>query len=197
MNKQRVNSMVLAYQNGDETAFREIFDAINPMIERASREVEPFIEDFTKFDCRVVREIERLIKSFQYGSHDFMSSVKAVIERNKAQYIRRDSRKSSARVSMSKLEDGNKESESDDNLGYQFKSTANTEDDVLFKERVTLLAQGDPRRKVILEQWSRGAEDLAISELLAQLFGGKSTGHRSFIKRFKTECRDRLASEMA
>jgi hypothetical protein len=197
MNKQRINGLVLAYQNGDNAAMYDLFNAINPMIEKASREIEPFVEDFTKFDCRMVKKIQRLIENFEYGRHDFLAAVKAIISKDKAQYIKRNSRRNDGYVSMTVLEGGGKSDDGDESLGYQFKSNDNTEYDVEFKERVTLLAQGNPKKETILLQWSRGAEDKAISELLAQLFGGKATGHRSFIKRFKTECRDRLASETA
>jgi hypothetical protein len=197
MNKQHINQMVLAYQNGDDTAMSDIFNAINPMIEKASREIEPFVEDFTKFDCRMVKKVQRLIQNFEYGKHDFLAAVKAIISKDKAQYIRRNTRKSEGYVSMTVLEGGNKSEEGEESLGYQFKSKDNTEHDVEFKERVTLLAQGNPKKETILLQWSRGAEDKAISELLAQLYGGKAESHRKFIQRFKTECRDRLASEMA
>ncbi len=191
MNKAQINSLVLAYQNGDETAMANLFDFINPMIEQASREVEPYLDDFTKFDCRVVREIKRLMDNFEYGKHDFISGVKTQISLSKARFIRRDSRKNGNYVSMTTLEgDGG-----DDNLGFQFKSNSDVESEVAFTERVTELAQGDPRRETILLQWSKGSEDLAISELLAQLYGGKATGHRSFIKRFKTECRNILSYE--
>lgn len=192
MNKQKLNGLVLAYQNGDDTALAELFTTVNPMIERASLEVEPFLEDFTKFDCRVVREIKRQIDSFEYGRHDFLAAVKTIISQSKARFIRRNSRKSEGYVSMTALE-----GDGDENLGYQFESIESTEHDVFFKERVTLLAQGNPKKQTVLLQWSKGAEDKAISELLAQLHGGKAESHRKFIQRFKTECRNQLEVEFA
>ena len=192
MNKQRLNGLVLAYQNGDNMALTELFTAVNPLIERASLEVEPFIEDFTKFDCRVVREVKRQIDSFEYGKHDFVATVKTIISQSKSRFIRRNSRKSEGYVSMTALE-----GTGDEDLGYQFRSNESTEHDVLFKERVTLLAQGNPKKQTILLQWSKGTEDKAISELLAQLYGGKAESHRKFIQRFKTECRNQLEVEFA
>jgi len=192
MNKQHLNGLVLAYQNGNDAALNDLFAAVNPMIERASAEVEPFLDDFTKFDCRVIREISRQLKTFDYGRHDFLAMVKVIIQQSKSRFIKRNSRKSEGYVSMTSLE-----GDGEEDLGYQFESNANTEYDVEFNERVTLLAQGNPKKKCVLLQWSRGAEDKAISELLAQLYGGKAESHRKFIQRFKTECRNRLASETA
>ncbi|PAE24022.1 hypothetical protein [Bacillus sp. 7894-2] len=188
MNKTKLNELVLAYQNGSELALADLFNAVNPLIERASKEVEPFVDDFTKFDCRVVREIQRQIDSFEYGKHDFLAAVKTIISQSKARFIRRNSRKKDNYVSMVALE-GN----GDEDLGYQFEADGRTEDYVMFKERVTLLAQGNPKKETILLQWSRGAEDKSISELLAQLYGGKAESHRKFIQRFKTDCKELLS----
>lgn len=191
--KQQLNSLATAYQHGDELALKGLFETLNPMIERASREVENYIDDFTKFDCRVVTEIKRLLETFDEDKHDFLSAAKAVITKSKARYIKRNSRKVERYVSMNTMESPD---DGGDELGYQFEGRSpDVEEATLFKETVTLLAQGNEKKLVILSQWSKGAEDKAISELLAKQFGGKATGHRSFIKRFKTECRNRLASE--
>lgn len=192
MNKKQLNQMVMQYQNGDEYAMEAIFNAVNPLIEKASAEIERFVDEFTKFDCRTVVELKRLIKTFDGEKHDFLSSAKAVIDRTKSQYIRRDSRKSELHTSMEFLAEPQ-----GDALGYQFEDTlASVEDEVMFNEKIALLAEGDSRKTTILIEWARGAEDKSISELLAQLFGGNPTGHRSFIKRFKSKCQDRLAAEM-
>lgn len=189
MNKTLVNALVADYRSGNELALDEIFRMVNPLIESASRIIEKVSDDPTKFDCRVLLKINKALQD--PNVKDFAGYVKTIIGNERSDFLTRRKRKRED-ISMTALE-----GDSDEDLGYQFKSTADVEADVEFKERVTLLAQGDPRKKVILEQWSTGAEDKAISELLAQLFGGKSTGHRSFIKRFKTECRDRLATEQA
>lgn len=192
MKKHELNSLVLAHQNGDATAINDLFSAVHPLIERASVEVEPFLDDFTKFDCRVLREINRQLSTFEHGKHDFLAMAKTIISQSKARFIRRDSRKRESLVSMNALEGTGEE-----DLGFQFQSSSNVEDDISFKERVTLLAQGNPKKQTVLLQWSKGAEDKAISELLAQLYGGKAESHRKFVQRFKTECRARLEAELA
>lgn len=186
MDKVHLNNLVISYREGDETALEEIFSTVNPLIEKASYEMEKFIDDFTKFDCRVIREIGRLVKTFDELEHDFLSSVKAIISRTKSQYYRRDSRKHSKLVSINALASV----EDDDTLGYQFVAPDNVEEDVILNEKIALLAQGDFRKTVVLTEWIKGADDKSISLLLAQQIGGKAESHRKFITRFKTQvCR--------
>jgi DNA-directed RNA polymerase specialized sigma subunit len=190
MNKQRLNELVLAYQDGNESAVNDLFQAINPLIERTSLEIERLTDDATKFDCRMIYKLKKLIEKFDATKgHDFLSSAKALITQEKSDFMKRRKRKRED-VSMSALE-----GESEEDLGYQFESKENTEHDVLFKERVTLLAQGNPKRQMVLIQWSKGADDKSISVMLAHHFGGKAESHRKFVTRFKTECRDRLTAE--
>ncbi len=187
MNKSQVNALVQDYRNGNELALDDIFRKVNPLIENASRIVEKVSDDPTKFDCRVLLRIKRALTDPDVK--DFAGYVKTIIGNEKSDFLTRRKRKRED-ISMTALE-----GDGDEDLGYQFQSKDDTENYVEFKERVTLLAQGNPKKETILKQWSRGAEDKAISELLAQLYGGKASGHRSFIKRFKTECRNKLASE--
>ncbi|WP_079516570.1 hypothetical protein [Rossellomorea marisflavi] len=186
MNKQHLNTLVAEYRGGNELAFGEIFRMVNPLIENASRLIEKVSDDPTKFDCRVLLKIKKAIEDPTIK--DFGGYVKTIIGNERSDFLTRRKRKRED-ISMTAME-----GDGDEDLGYQFKSTEDTEAEVVFKERVTLLAQGDPRKTLVLEQWSKGVSDnKAISELLAQLFGGKATGHRSFIKRFRTECREMLS----
>jgi hypothetical protein len=54
------------------------------------------------------------------------------------------------------------------------------------RERVALLAEGDPKRRMILKAWYNGYNDSETGEMLAHLFGGKSESHRMFARRFRT-----------
>lgn len=68
------------------------------------------------------------------------------------------------------------------------------DDALLVKEKIALLAKGDLKKRAILIAWSDGFyNDSALSELLAQLFGGKPESHRQAIKRFRSFCQESLA----
>ena len=190
MEKRKLNQLVVEYQNGNSEVVDDIFKAINPMIEKASRDIEKFVDDFTKFDCRMVTKAKQLIETFDDSRDDFLAIFKTRLTREKAQFIKRNSRKHERQTSMATLE-----GDGEEDLGYQFKSSADVEAEIEFKERVTLLAQGNPKKETILSQWSKGATDTSISELLAQLYGGNAKSHRVFVARFKTECRTRLATD--
>ena len=61
------------------------------------------------------------------------------------------------------------------------------------KEKVALLAQGDYRKGTVLNAWINGnTNDSEISRALACAIGGNESGHRSFVKRFRTHCRQQL-----
>lgn len=65
-----------------------------------------------------------------------------------------------------------------------------------FEETITLLAKDDRRREIILNAWADGyTDDTEISHILADVLTGKSTGHLSFIKRFRKECRAGLTAQ--
>lgn len=88
--------------------------------------------------------------------------------------------------------DGNEET------SYEIKDVlANVENIVIgnhaVKEKVALLAQGDYRKETVLNAWINGnTNDSEISRALACAIGGNESGHRSFVKRFRTHCRQQL-----
>lgn len=189
MNKQ-LNNLVVTYQTTqDDFLIDEIFKSINPFIEKTSREIEHLIEDVTKFDCRMILKVKKLLETFDEEKDDFLSIVKTLISREKSDFIKRRSRKLEE-TSMNALTSG----DSDEELGFQFEDPlARVEDEVVLNEKIALLAQDDLRRKIILTQWSKGADNKSISVMLAHQLGGNSESHRRFITRFRNdECRPLL-----
>lgn len=189
----QLNSLVESYREGNKLALVEIFEHINPLIEKASKEIEMIVEDVTKFDCRMILKAKKLIEeTFNDSKGDFISVFKTTISLEKADFIKRRSRKLKE-TSLDALASGSE----DGMAGYQFEASDDVESEVLLKEKVALLAQGDSRKKVILTEWSKGANDKAISELLAQLYGGTAESNRVYISRFKTrECRPFFEKEL-
>lgn len=191
MDKAQVNSLVVEYQGGNEDRLDDIFAIVNPLIERASDEIAHLVTDVTKFDCRIVMKVRRLMKTFREDKDDFIAIVKTLISREKADFRTRRSRTQyGEEMSMEFLAEPQS-----DSPGYQFTDEqANIEDEILFNEKITLLAQGDKRRKTVLLEWSKGANDKSISEALARQYGGTAESNRVFISRFKKSCCDRLTA---
>jgi hypothetical protein len=189
LNKTQVNTLVAEYRDGNELALDEIFRKVNPFIENASMIIEKASDDVTKFDCRVLLKIKKAMDD--PSVRDFAGYVKTIIGNEKSDFLTRRKRKRKD-LSMTSLE-----GDGDEELGYQFESTSNTVDDVLFKEQVTLLAQGNRIKELILDQWSKGARDSSISVMLAHQFGGNSESHRKTIQRFRNDCKIRLDPELS
>lgn len=62
-------------------------------------------------------------------------------------------------------------------------------------EKIAFLAEGDSRKEFVLRHWTNGGyNDKELSNVLANVFGGKSSSHRRFIQRFRIECQKRLAN---
>ena len=62
-------------------------------------------------------------------------------------------------------------------------------------ETITLLAQSDRRKELILNAWANGFTDnKEISSILADTLGGKSESHRKYIQRFRNDCRTELSA---
>ncbi|HEX3072387.1 MAG TPA: hypothetical protein VHP30_02125, partial [Ignavibacteriales bacterium] len=68
--------------------------------------------------------------------------------------------------------------------------------DVITKETTTLLAKDDRRKEFVLNAWLAGfSNDSELSFVLADEFKDtQPSGHRSFIKRFRNDCRTSLSS---
>ena len=70
---------------------------------------------------------------------------------------------------------------------------ADVESEVIKKETATMLAQGDCRKKKIVELWIIGNTNNAyISRTLARSFGGNEESHRKYIQRFQQSGREFL-----
>lgn len=72
---------------------------------------------------------------------------------------------------------------------------ANVESEVITKETIDLLAQGDRRKTKILEGWAIGnTNDKQVSRMLAHTLGGTIESHRKYIQRFRNKCGEQLSA---
>lgn len=187
--KRHLNSLAVSYRDGNEDAVDELFMAVAPYIERESNLISYYVDNFVKLDCRVTVKIKNFLEKFDEEKDDYLAVAKTIITRERFDFMNRRKRDAQM-VSKDRAPEGT------DLNGWDIEDPlARAEDTVLFKEKITLLAEGDHRKELILLKWSEGEHDKNISELLAQRLGGKSESHRKFIGRFKTECKNRLATE--
>lgn len=63
------------------------------------------------------------------------------------------------------------------------------EENIELKQKISVLANGDRKKELILTAWANGlTNDLELSRLLAQSLGGKAEAHRKYIARFRAKC---------
>lgn len=71
---------------------------------------------------------------------------------------------------------------------------ANVESEIIAKETVALLAEGDLKKEFVLQSWADGVSSvLEISRSLARSYGGNVETHRKSVNRFRTFCRTELS----
>lgn len=121
------------------------------------------------------------IKNRQYIEKMINEVASSVIKRNKNEHY-------SCFNELSYQDEDNSEIEFDPE-----DVLADVEAELINKETINLLAEGDRQKKVILEAWSLGnTNNSLISRTLADVLGGKPESYRKSINRFKKSCADRI-----
>ncbi|EME76183.1 hypothetical protein OZL92_20745 [Bacillus sonorensis] len=175
MNTKKFNRMRRAVENG----------AI-PYVEWESRRIAHLIKDMTAFEQRCYEKIGKAIEIFSGNGRDKRALIQYIIKQERNHFLKKHKLRNDVAIEYINEEGTVWEPED---------VSTNVVGEVLLKEKVALLAQGDPRKRVILEAWIRGCtNDTDISTLLAQRFGGNARSHCRFIQRFRSRCQSQLAA---
>jgi hypothetical protein len=190
---EKLNQLATQAQLGSDDARRKIYSYYLPIIEERASRIWYLINNEAAFVAYCQRLLESAIMKYDRSRGSFDSQVKIRLRDAQRFFIKDRGRKRRAlgMVDLGVLADH----KDDGTLEYRIKDAlASVEDELLVKEKIALLAKGDSRKKAILLAWSDGFyNDSALSELLAQLFGGKPESHRQAIKRFRSFCQASLA----
>lgn len=163
------------------------------LVEKASRRIECKLHDVTSFEYTCYTNIgDALLTQKEIRSVEALA--RHIINKAIARHLRKSKYKAPIYLeSLSRSdEDGNE-------THYEIVDvSADVEQDVIDRvlntEKITLLAQGDMRNMTILNAWINGmTNDRELSFVLADEFGGKSSGQRRYIQRFKNRCREQLS----
>lgn len=193
-----MNILVERYKAGDTSALDSLFTMFAPIIERHSEQIWYKIENQAEFECRCIRQIEKALHNFDTKRGKLKTLITGVILKEKADYLARRTRKL-VTMTMDKPVYIDKDGEE---IEFEVEDVlANVEAGVIERESVdekaALLAKGDSRRLAILTAWTNGEfNDLELARVLAHSFGGKIDSHRTFVKRFRIECQERLADAL-
>lgn len=191
----QLNNLVIKYQDGDKNAINDICETVLPLIEKASENIWYKIRKQTDFECRCILKIKRAARNFEPSRGNFISLVHNIITHERSDFTERRRRKLDE-SSYETLAGFDEESDQ----GYQFKDVladvaGNTEGQVIFQEKIALLAQGDSEKLFILTEWSKCASDTAIAEVLANRKGKTLYSQKMVISRFRTKCQKLLTSD--
>lgn len=141
-----------------------------------------------KLENRVIKELERFIEKFPHHSRNYTvlrTRVRNHISSSRKRFKSEDSVVFSG-ITLNNEDGEEKEFDPVDVL-------ANVESEVTKEMTVDLLAQADRRKRLILSEWANGnTVDTDISNVLANVLGGKASGHRIYIQRFRTDCKKTL-----
>lgn len=159
-----------------------------PYVTRESERIAHLIPDLTSFEQECYWRIGKALMIFENNGRDKRALIQKIIRDVRTDFLSGKKRKLKNDVVIEDLNKDGTVWEPEDVL-------ANVEGKVLLKEKVALLAQDDPRKRTILEEWIRGCtNDTDISTLLAQRFGGNAKCHRIFIQRFRSRCQSQLTA---
>lgn len=191
--RDQLNKLVISYQNGETAALDEIYKKVSPIIERNSKSIWYKVKNFTDFECRCILKIKKALTNFDPNKGDFISLIYDIITNEKSDFLKRRSSNYLKSTSLEVLADsGGVEGHED---FESLNALAGVDEEIIFNEKIALLAKGDQRRLAVLKLWSKGYyNDSDIANTLASIFGGKSETHRTFIKRFRTECQTTAAT---
>ncbi|PPA87937.1 hypothetical protein C4A76_10705 [Brevibacillus laterosporus] len=192
--KNNLDDIALNAKKGCQKSKRLIYKEFIPIINCYVRENWFKVENEATLTKRLLDRLECAIEDYRVEKGAFRGFAKKNLERTFRDYIKSRRFKRTNTIPIHKKIDDDKNTIID----VLPDVSANTESDLIEKEsvieKIALLAKGDPRKKAILLAWSDGFyNDLALSELLAQLFGGKPNSHRQTIKRFRTFCQAALS----
>ncbi|MCR9040804.1 hypothetical protein QRX25_14925 [Bacillus sp. L381] len=157
-----------------------------PYVTKESERIAHLIPDFTAFEQECYQAIGRMLENLADNGREKKALIQRIIRETRHRFLK--SRRSRDEVAIESFNEEGTVWEPTDTL-------ASVEDAVLIKEKVDLLAQDDPRKKLILDTWTRGCtNDTEVSTLLAQRFGGNARSHCRFIQRFRTNCQRELTA---
>jgi hypothetical protein len=199
MNDSQLNTLALQAKEGCKSSKEALLRWFIPKVTNISREIWYLINDECAFENDCYGRFDTAIKRFNPNQGNFSYLVYLSLRQCRNKYVT-DPKRKSQRSKLSYLEElAPKDDSGAARVNEPEDVLADVEGSVLdkysIKEKIALLAKGDPKKVTILKAWVNGYDnDSEIAQLLAQLYGGKSESHRQTIKRFRTSCKAALSA---
>lgn len=160
-------------------------------IYEVSDRIRTKVADQTKFEDRCMKRIGEYIlkgddkkRNKNYIVKLINEVAKTVIKRNKKEYV----------TLISEL---TREDDEGNKIKFEpIDVITDVESEVMKKETIALLAQGDPKKAAILAMWALGnTNNSYISRTLACSFGGNPESYRKIVRNFRKDCQ-KILTEM-
>lgn len=196
MREEELNSLIVSFQSGNESALDEICKEFLPTLTKVSEKIWYKLKNNTNFECRCLIKLRRALMNFDAAKGKAESLILNVITKERSDFINGKRGRFREVISIESL---SQDDEKGNIIPYEVEDESfSIEDDIVEKisiqEKITLLAQGDIRKKLILDAWTNGVtNDLELSRMLAHSTGGNVESHRKYIQRFRKTCQMNLA----
>ncbi|KMK75416.1 hypothetical protein [Alkalihalobacillus pseudalcaliphilus] len=193
MKRSNLTELVLLAREGSLVALDEIYKQFIPLINHEGNRIFSRVRDSTSFEFECYKKIESWVRDFDENVHnDFRALIIRCIRRIKSKHLKNELKV--VPISLDSLAGVDDEGNQLHYERYLVDDNINLAEDIIdsydLTEKVTVLANGDSRKMLILKAWINGYNDSEIAKLLAKVCGGNSESHRKFITRFKNkECR--------
>ncbi|MDN9010027.1 hypothetical protein [Brevibacillus laterosporus] len=194
MLNNKIENVVLAAKSGCLRSREMIYKDFVPIINDYVYKNWFKVQNEATLTKRLLDRLDESIDSYQQEKGSFSQLARINLERAFRQFIKNRKFTREKLTSMNEYidEDRNTLSEVLPDILADIESTVIDRESI--KEKIALLAKGDLRKQAILLAWSDGFyNDSSLSELLAQLFGGKPESHRRAITRFRAFCQAALS----
>lgn len=188
MEEEQLNKLVMDYQRGNEDALEALCRHFLPIINHESEQIWYKVKNNTKFECRCVMKIGKALLRYDPKKGKVSSLVMNIIVKERSDFTRRRRKKFADALSLDALAINGCDTALDikDDLAV-------VEENVIAKEMIAMLAQGDQIKEFILVAWMNGINnDSKLAEMLAHSFGSKQESYRKYIQRFRAKCKRQL-----
>src|SRR5690625_4687094 len=159
-------------------------------IYEVSDQLRTSVKDQTHFEERCINRISRYIKG-DPRREKHRRYIEGMIQREASDFLSWCQKEDASIFTELVIEDDGEQEIEFEPLDV----LANVESEVIRNETVTLLAEGDCMKSMILQSWADGNDNIAsISRSLARSFGGNVESNRKAVNRFRTTCRKQLST---
>ncbi|MFD1267551.1 hypothetical protein ACFQ3Y_08960 [Paenibacillus motobuensis] len=191
IDEDKIEQVLKEAKKGDVGAVWVIKSFFLRDIYRESSQMWRDVVDETEFEDSCFKKIEYIIKVFDplKTNISFSNFVRWQIRGIKKEFLGRKSKKKINTIPIEEKTDCGVRTE--ENIFIDDLTVV--EEEVMGREIVSLLTQGDYRRGLVLTSWMFGFTDATTQRLLTQQLGGKRATHKKYIQRLRTECQKALS----